>query len=82
MNNERVMPSHEYRDHTIVANAIPVGDGRFYSVFSVHKNSPGKNIFQLAVLHQEGHAAGMICASEKEATDQAAIRAREWIDAQ
>jgi len=78
----KTMPVYEYLGYTVVVNAIPDSSNEYSSVFSVHRGlRHGEGgIRQLDVVHQEGYDAGVRCATVDEAHQNAADRAREWID--
>lgn len=75
----REMPAFELDGYTVVVNALPTGDGRFYSVFSIHQGENVPAVGGVPVIYQEGRAAGVVCATSKDAHDLAAERANEWI---
>lgn len=74
----RQMPVYERGGYTVVVNALPTGEGRFFSVFSIHK---GERIAVLGVpvVYQEGRGAGIVCDTEDDAHNAAADRADKWI---
>jgi hypothetical protein len=78
----KLMPVHEYKGYTVVLNNLPAPDGQYFSVFSIHQGGrpDGGGMRQLPVAYQEGNAAGVICHTAEEAHEQAAARARKWID--
>ena len=75
------MPAHEYMGYTVVVNALPAPNNRYYSVFSIHRHSPGMPVDQVALVYQEGHQASVICETADEAHQDAVERAHTWIDA-
>lgn len=77
----REMPAHEYMGYTVVVNALPAPNNRYYSVFSVHLGSPGMPPTQVALVYQEGIKANVVCETAQEAHEDAAERAHAWIDA-
>lgn len=75
----RKMPAYENAGYTVVVNALPTGEGRFYSVFSIHKGEHIAVLGGVPVVYQEGRAMGVICDTEDEAHTAAADRADKWI---
>jgi hypothetical protein len=66
--------------YTVVVNALPAPNNRYYSVFSIHRGSPGTPLDQVALVYQEGNKAGVICETVDEAHQDAVARAHSWID--
>lgn len=77
----REMPNYRYRGYTVVVNALPTGEGSFFSVFSIHQGEKN-GALGVPVVYQEGHEAGVVGATVEEAHSLAAERADAWIDSQ
>jgi hypothetical protein len=77
----RPMPTHEYGGYTIVANALPASENRYYSVFSIHRPTPNTLVIHAPVVYQEGINDGVTCDTAEQAHEDAFGRARMWIDA-
>jgi hypothetical protein len=81
MTNVRTMPCHDYQGYTVVVNALPAPNDRYYSVFSIHRATNNAIPEQVALEYQEGNEAGVICQTADEAHQAATVRAHAWIDA-
>jgi len=77
----RKMPTYNHRGYTVVVNALPTGEGRFFSVFSIHQGEKS-GALGVPVVYQEGRGAGVVGATVEEAHSLAADRADAWIDSQ
>ena len=75
----RKMPKYELNGYTVVVNALPTSEGRYYSVFSIHAGEPFSALREAPVAYQEGRGAGVICNTVDEAHTAAADRADKWI---
>ena len=75
----RQMPAYELDGYTVVVNALPTGEGRFYSVFSIHHGENFPALGGVPTMYQEGRGAGVVCETSDDAHDRAAERANEWI---
>jgi hypothetical protein len=77
----RTMPAHEYKGYSVVVNALPGPNDKYYSVFSIHRSSPSSPADQVVLVHQEGRRAEVICETAGDAHHHATERAHAWIDA-
>jgi len=75
------IPIYEYLDYTIVLDTVTDANAVCTSVFLVYQGNPrGEGIRPLDLVHQEGRDAAETFASVEYAQQEAADRAREWID--
>lgn len=77
----RTMPIHEYGGYTVVANALPAPNNRYYSTFSIHEYSPTVSVLKVPVIYQEGISANITAETAQQAHEDALERAIMWIDA-
>jgi len=75
------IPIYEYLEYTVVLATLTNSNDEHTSIFSVYHGNPrGEGIRPLDLVHQEGRDAAETFASVEYAQQQAADRAREWID--
>jgi hypothetical protein len=75
------MPSLDYMGYAVIVNAIPAPGNCYYSVFAIHRHVPNSLAVQAPAACQQGLGAGVICQTADLACQEAAERARTWIDA-
>jgi hypothetical protein len=74
------MPSIDYMGYAIAVNALPAPGNRYYSVFVIRRHAPRGLGIQPPVAYQEGVTSGVTCETAELARQDAAERARTWID--
>lgn len=75
------MASLDYMGYAVVVDAIPAPENCYYSVFSIHRHVPNSLAVQAAAACEQGLGAGVIHQTAHLACQDAAERARTWIDA-
>jgi hypothetical protein len=75
------MPSLDYMGYAVVVDAIPAPGNYYYSVFAIHRHVPNSLAVQAPAACQQGLGASVICQTADLACQNAAERARAWIDA-
>lgn len=76
----RTMPSMDYMGYAVAINALPAPNRRHYSVFVIRRHTPVGLGIQSPVAYQEGVSSGVTCETAELARENAAQRARAWID--
>jgi hypothetical protein len=75
------MPSLDYMGYAVVVNAIPAPGNCYYSVFAIHRHVPNSLAVQAPAACEQGLGASVIRHTADLAYEDAAERARAWIDA-
>jgi hypothetical protein len=77
----RTMPSLDYMGYAVVVNAIPAPGNCYYSVFAIHRHVSNSLAVKTPAACEQGIGASVICHTAELAYEDAAERARYWIDA-
>lgn len=77
----RTMPSLDYMGYAVVVNALPAPDDRYFSVFAIHRHVANSLAVQAQAACRQDPGAGVIFQTADLAYQDAAARARTWIDA-
>lgn len=75
------MPSIDYMGYAVILDSRPAPEGRFYSMFWIHRHTPRFHGIQMPAVYHEGPEAGITYDTAEIAHQAAADRARAWIDA-